>query len=354
MAGEELLPDRPDTASADAEPANFVGRDQTLSEDDQTGADLDQTVSDVDQTASDRDQLEADRSGRDTNDDDAVWSATRRSRSQNTIDRDISSHARHEAAGSRDANAQHRDADADVRDLVARERDELMAAMDAEMQQLERSDNVANENGALSQLERSVSDRRRAAAARERSVHAREEAARDRAAARSDRQRAAQDRRAAQTALAADVLDDLTGALRRNGGIEGMRREIERTRRTKESLTVAFIDVNHLKRVNDQHGHAAGDDLLRDVVTGIKRILRPYDLILRFGGDEFVCVLSGHHPAGLAERFEQLAADLAGRHYGAGITVGFAEAEAEESAEQLLVRADEAMIATRREQRIGR
>ena len=106
---------------------------------------------------------------------------------------------------------------------------------------------------------------------------ARAAAAPDRLAARMDRLHAADDRRAAEAALLVESVDHLTGALRRNSGLEGLRRELSRRERTGEPLTVAFIDVDHLKRVNDEHGHIAGDALLRSVVAGIKQVLRPYD-----------------------------------------------------------------------------
>jgi diguanylate cyclase (GGDEF)-like protein len=362
MAGEELPPDVSEPASVSVELTNLAGADQTRSEGDQTSADFDQTFSDVDQTAADRDQRASDRdqlaADRDQADADQFlrqgdvacgWMDTRRTRSQTAIDRDISSHARRECSRTRDAVAERRDADADARDANAKTRDEIVAALDAAMAQLERFDADASQNGALNLLEQSLADRRRAEVLLERSALAREAAARDRAAARADRVRAAEDRRAAQAALAVEGMDHLTGALRRNGGLEGLRRELARTRRTTESLTVAFIDVDGLKNVNDERGHAAGDALLREVVSVVRRVLRPYDLIVRFGGDEFVCVLCGHDPAGLDQRFAQVAADLAERHAGASVTVGFAQAVAEESPEQLVARADQAMMAVRRE-----
>jgi diguanylate cyclase (GGDEF)-like protein len=362
VAGEELFPDVPERASVSAELKELAGRDQTRSERDQTGADFDQTISDLDQSASDRDQRASDRdqeaADRDQVDADrshrnghvgSGWPDTRRTRSQTAIERDVSSHARRESARARDAVAERRDGDADARDADARTRDASLAAMDAELAQLERSDAAAAQNGALGLLKHALADRRRAAAARERSAPAREAAACDRAAARANRVRAAADRRAAQAALVSEGIDHLTGALRRNGGLDGLRRELERTRRTNESLTVAFIDVDHLKQVNDEHGHIAGDALLRAVVASVRQVLRPYDLIMRFGGDEFVCVLCGQTPASLQQRFAQVAAELARRHAGASITVGFAQGVADETPEQLVARADQAMIAVRRQ-----
>ncbi len=72
-----------------------------------------------------------------------------------------------------------------------------------------------------------------------------------------------------------------------------MERELARARRTDQSLVLAFIDVDHLKVINDWHGHAAGDRTLVEVTTSIRAKLRSYDLVMRYGGDEFVCSGSG-------------------------------------------------------------
>ena len=62
-----------------------------------------------------------------------------------------------------------------------------------------------------------------------------------------------------------------------------------RAKRTQRSFVLAFIDVDGLKTTNDSLGHAAGDELLRRVVDTVRDHLRSYDLIVRFGGDEFLC-----------------------------------------------------------------
>ncbi|MEO8739814.1 MAG: diguanylate cyclase [Casimicrobiaceae bacterium] len=67
--------------------------------------------------------------------------------------------------------------------------------------------------------------------------------------------------------------------------------EIARMRRYGQSLTLAYIDVDDFKRVNDSQGHAAGDRLLVDVGATIRRNLRATDVVVRYGGDEFVVLL---------------------------------------------------------------
>jgi diguanylate cyclase (GGDEF)-like protein len=345
---------------ADAtEQQSLSDRDQTTADADQTGADFDQTFSDIDQSAANRDQRAADRdqaaSDRDQADADrsrkrkseSVWEDTRRTRSQTSIDRDISSQARRESSRARDTMAELRDREAEARDTNATARDELASSLDAEMVQLERSD-TEGENGSPVLFAQALR-RRRAAEVRDRSAQARIDSAHDRKAARSDRARAAHDRGVAQAELKLEGSDHLTGALRRHSGLRVLQRELERTRRTHESLMLAFVDVDGLKAVNEEHGQAYGDALLCGVVECVTRVLRPYDVIIRFGGDEFACALCGQNLPGLQNRFAQAAAELSQRYDGAGITVGLAQAGPEERPEQLIARAEHAMIATRRE-----
>jgi len=96
-------------------------------------------------------------------------------------------------------------------------------------------------------------------------------------------------------------------------------------------------------------GHAAGDQLLSETAHSIRAHLRSYDLIIRYGGDEFLCALVGVTREEAAERFSLMNADLTATRQ-ASVTVGLAELEAEDALEDLVARADEAMYRERQQQ----
>jgi diguanylate cyclase (GGDEF)-like protein len=92
--------------------------------------------------------------------------------------------------------------------------------------------------------------------------------------------------------LAARALrDPLTGALSRSVFYEELTRALARMERKPHTLAVLFVDLDRLKQVNDCHGHAAGDELIRQTVTRLNASLRPSDAVARIGGDEFVVLL---------------------------------------------------------------
>ena len=95
--------------------------------------------------------------------------------------------------------------------------------------------------------------------------------------------------------------DELTGLANQRGLME-VARELEATGRTRtHHLAVVYVDVDGLKSVNDAHGHAAGDALIRSVADVLRRAFRPVDTIARVGGDEFA-VLVGRTRSGCAGR----------------------------------------------------
>ncbi len=85
--------------------------------------------------------------------------------------------------------------------------------------------------------------------------------------------------------------ETLTGLLRREAVLELLGREIERARRYRRPLTIALVDIDHFKRVNDAYGHQAGDKVLQAVADELSRGLRSTDSVGRYGGEEFLIIL---------------------------------------------------------------
>ncbi|MDQ2964783.1 MAG: GGDEF domain-containing protein, partial [Chloroflexota bacterium] len=303
--------------------------DQTLSDKDQSASTSDQLDADKDQRASDRDQATADRdhkSGHDlTAADQSDYDASRE-------ERDSGSYDRLKTRLNRSTTAQTRDATADQRDQVAETRDEVGVARDTRATDLARIAS-APEASLTRQLEelaaKAAADRARAAA--------------DRARAARDRAEAAVERARLEAELRSAHLDELTGAYRREMGRLALSNEITRARRSDGRFVLAFVDVDRLKEVNDRDGHAAGDRVLQKVIHTIRARLRSFDPIIRYGGDEFVCGLSGTDLAEAERRFDAISQTLEA-DASVGISVGFAALTVGDTAEELTERADAAML----------
>jgi diguanylate cyclase len=85
--------------------------------------------------------------------------------------------------------------------------------------------------------------------------------------------------------------DALTGLANRRSFELALAREVDRVARSGEPALLLMLDIDHFKRVNDTHGHAAGDQVLRAVATALLDSVRPMDLVARIGGEEFAIVL---------------------------------------------------------------
>ncbi|MBU1237821.1 MAG: diguanylate cyclase [Gammaproteobacteria bacterium] len=86
--------------------------------------------------------------------------------------------------------------------------------------------------------------------------------------------------------------DALTGALNRKGMDEAIEREVGRARRRSASMSVAMLDIDNFKKINDTYGHEAGDQALVHLAKVVRETLRPQDTLARYGGEEFVIILA--------------------------------------------------------------
>jgi diguanylate cyclase (GGDEF)-like protein len=149
------------------------------------------------------------------------------------------------------------------------------------------------------------------------------------------------------------ALDELTGVLRRAAGLDQLQREVRRARRfDDQKLVVAFCDLDDLKVVNDTSGHAAGDAVLREMAAALRRRLRAYDLVIRWGGDEFVCSLPGAGLEAAQRALDDIRTELRART-ACTFSAGFAELGLDGDAESLVARADADYYERRRRERWG-
>ncbi len=153
--------------------------------------------------------------------------------------------------------------------------------------------------------------------------------------------------------LAVDPLprDELTGVLTRQAGFTALTKEIERCRHSGDRFVLGYLNVDGIKAVNDARGPRAGDELLRKVTAALRATLRSYDVICRLGGDEFLFSLPGADLATAELRFKEFAVILAEEAPGGSASVGFAQLRDNDTIDDLIARADTALLKSRRGRR---
>ncbi|WP_433739373.1 GGDEF domain-containing protein [Pseudomonas putida] len=161
-------------------------------------------------------------------------------------------------------------------------------------------------------------------------------------------------RAATQSALR----DPLTDTGNRIAMDQTLLREIEISRRHQHPLSVLMLDIDHFKQINDSHGHSVGDEVLKAVAASIKGQLRNVDMVFRYGGEEFLVLLSNTAREAAAMVGERLRLTVQTQEYVAEgrlieltISLGCSTLLPGESAESLLRRADNALYVAKREGR---
>jgi diguanylate cyclase (GGDEF)-like protein len=149
--------------------------------------------------------------------------------------------------------------------------------------------------------------------------------------------------------------DALTGVLNRRAIRDVLRKELARCRRERNTLGIILGDVDHFKKVNDHYGHAAGDAVLVSVVQRITSVLRSYDALGRYGGEEFLIIVPNCDLAmaqKLAERVRTAIADepmdLGNASAKITLSLGVTLGTAESDPEFLVAQADTAMYNAKR------
>jgi diguanylate cyclase (GGDEF)-like protein len=152
--------------------------------------------------------------------------------------------------------------------------------------------------------------------------------------------------------------DPLTGLLNRRAFMSEMQRHTDRLDRQHQPGTLMFVDMDCFKQVNDQFGHETGDEVLVLVAKMLRDLVRPSDLVGRFGGDEFAVWMSGADHLVAAERADYLRREAPGLLNaqvsepvpGLGLSIGIATRRAGslEPVESVMRRADEAMYEVKR------
>ncbi len=144
--------------------------------------------------------------------------------------------------------------------------------------------------------------------------------------------------------------DQLTGALNRRGLDESLDREIKRAERQKEPVSLALIDIDNFKQLNDTLGHQAGDQALVHLTTVIKEALRPTDAVARYGGEEFLVIMPNTGLDEAVATIARLQRELTKRfflHDNKRLLITFSAGVAlrgsDEEPEELIGRADKAM-----------
>jgi diguanylate cyclase (GGDEF)-like protein len=145
--------------------------------------------------------------------------------------------------------------------------------------------------------------------------------------------------------------DFLTGLLNRREGMNRFKEEISKSKRKQLPLSAVLLDIDHFKIINDTHGHLAGDRILQNLAETLKITMRDYDIICRYGGEEFLLVLPDTELLKAVDIANRLRNEVAALEYvidsqitiGMTISLGVAQLTGNEEENSLIFRVDQAL-----------
>jgi diguanylate cyclase (GGDEF)-like protein len=147
------------------------------------------------------------------------------------------------------------------------------------------------------------------------------------------------------------VTDGLTGLFNHREFYQALRRELERARRYRHTLSLLMIDVDDFKRFNDRFGHPAGDIALREIADLLRKCARTTDIIARYGGEELAVILPESTPGGALMVAERIKSEVGAHNFIQGsiehvqltVSIGiYSSTNGEDSEDQIVSLADEA------------
>jgi len=155
-------------------------------------------------------------------------------------------------------------------------------------------------------------------------------------------------------ALKMAYTDPLTKTSNRTAFNDSLQREIQLAHRNARHLSIIFFDIDHFKEVNDQFGHECGDIALTSAATCIKEVVRSSDMVFRFGGEEFVILLSDTNTNGAMVMAERIRSKIENHTIAYGMDIvkltaslGVSSLKGNDTADSLIKRADDAMYSAK-------
>jgi len=150
--------------------------------------------------------------------------------------------------------------------------------------------------------------------------------------------------------------DELTSVYNRTTGINRLMEEMARSKRHKQHLSVAMLDIDNFKSINDNYGHLAGDRVLNHIALQIKNLLRASDVVSRYGGEEFLIILPETDEIKAFMALERVRENIARRPVKIGngklnitVSIGITEVDINDSSTDAIQRADLALLKAKRD-----